>query len=124
MQSLHVARRRTTGALAAVLTLAVAAPALAQDTEVTVGSRDSFAGGNAFSQNKQNEPAVAVNPDDPSILAAGANDNIDLESCDAGDPPPARSPRAWACRGSSSRPTAAPPEPNPPTPATRPAAAW
>jgi hypothetical protein len=85
MQSLHVARRRTTGALAAVLTLAVAAPALAQDTEVTVGSRDSFAGGNAFSQNKQNEPGVAVNPDDPSILAAGANDNIDMELCRAGD---------------------------------------
>jgi hypothetical protein len=84
MQSL-VARRRTTGALAAVLTLAVAAPALAQDTEVTVGSRDSFAGGNAFSQNKQNEPGVAVNPDDPSILAAGANDNIDMELCRAGD---------------------------------------
>ena len=85
MQSLHVARRRTTGVLAAVLTLAVAAPALAQDTEVTVGSRDSFAGGNAFSQNKQNEPGVAVNPDDPSILAAGANDNIDMELCRAGD---------------------------------------
>jgi len=85
MQSLHVARRRTTGALAAVLTLAVAAPALAQDTEVTVGSRDSFAGGNAFSQSKQNEPGVAVNPDDPSILAAGANDNIDMELCRAGD---------------------------------------
>jgi len=85
MQSLHVARRRTTGALAAVLTLAVAAPALAQDTEVTVGSRDSFAGGNAFSQNKQNEPGVAVNPDDPSMLAAGANDNIDMELCRAGD---------------------------------------
>jgi hypothetical protein len=84
MQSL-VARRRTTGALAAVLTLAVAAPALAQDTEVTVGSRDSFAGGNAFSQSKQNEPGVAVNPDDPSILAAGANDNIDMELCRAGD---------------------------------------
>ena len=85
MQSLHVARRRTTGVLAAVLTLAVAAPALAQDTEVTVGSRDSFAGGNAFSQSKQNEPGVAVNPDDPSILAAGANDNIDMELCRAGD---------------------------------------
>jgi hypothetical protein len=59
--------------------VAVATPAAAQDTRVSAGSPES-----PFSRNKQNEPAIAIDPAHPNVLAAGANDNIDMEACNAG----------------------------------------
>jgi hypothetical protein len=65
--------------VAALLVVALAGPAAAQDTRVSIGSPPS-----PFSQNKQNEPAVAVDPSQPTVAVAGANDNIDMEACNAG----------------------------------------
>jgi len=50
------------------------------DALVTNGSPTS-----PFSQNKNFEPAVAIDADNPNILVAGANESIDFEACNAGD---------------------------------------
>lgn len=63
-------------ALAAlVLLLLVAVPAMGYvsgDTLVNTGT-----GPSPFPVNKQNEPVIAVNPIDPNVMVAGANDEID-----------------------------------------------
>lgn len=64
----------------ALLGTAVAAAA-PSDVLVTNGSPVT-----PFSQNKQNEPAVAIDAHAPSVVAAGANEEVDFESCAAGNP--------------------------------------
>ena len=52
------------------------ADAAGSDTQVTVGSPSA-----PFPQNKQNEPDVAIDAANPTVIAAGSNDEIDLAPC-------------------------------------------
>jgi hypothetical protein len=67
--------------LASMVLPGISATAAGSDVLVSVGSPPS-----PFAQNKQNEPSIAIDAHDTSVLAAGANEEIDLEACNAGDP--------------------------------------
>ena len=67
-------------ALALVLGATAASAAAGTEANVTSGSPPT-----PFSQNKQNEPAMAIDAQRSNIVVAGANEEIDMEACNAGN---------------------------------------
>ena len=79
MAGMRFAKVAALGAVGS-LALWMAVPAMAAgDTLVTNGSPTT-----PFSQNKQNEPALAVDAHSPNVMVAGANEEIDMEACNSG----------------------------------------
>src|SRR5712671_6086353 len=78
-----LSRARVLILIGALALLAPAMPvgAVTTDTRIDFGSNKHL-----FSQSRENEPSVAIDPAHPNILAAGVNDNPDGEACNAGDP--------------------------------------
>ncbi len=68
--------------IAAACALIAATTALGAGTDVLVSRGSPPA---PFSQNKQNEPTIAIDANHPNVLVSGSNDNIDMEACNAGD---------------------------------------
>src|SRR5437762_4214325 len=68
--------------IAAACALIAATTALGAGTDVLVSSGSPPA---PFSQNKQNEPAIAIDANHPNVLVSGSNDEIDMEACNAGN---------------------------------------
>src|SRR5205085_86200 len=66
-------------AMGVVMAAASSATAFNPDTLVTVGSQST-----PFSENKQNEPTITADANSPNILVAGANEELDMEACNAG----------------------------------------
>ena len=98
---LHPVGRRAwvTGLAVLAASLGAAASASAADTLVNVGSPVS-----PFSQNKQNEPAVAIDPAHPERRRPPApTTRSTWRAATPGRTTTARSPRASACRASTSR---------------------
>jgi hypothetical protein len=69
--------------LAVVFTLVAASTAIGAGGDVLVSNGSPPT---PFSQNKQNEPTIAADAHAPNVLVAGANDEIDMEDCNAGNP--------------------------------------
>ena len=74
--------------LAAGMLLGTGSTAWAQDVPATGGDVLVSTGSpmGPLNPDKQNEPAVAIDAHNPSVVAAGSNDQIDEETCAAGDP--------------------------------------
>jgi hypothetical protein len=75
-------RKRWVLALAALAVLAAASVAAGAGGDVLVSNGSPTT---PFSQNKQNEPAVAIDAAHPNVVVAGSNDEIDMEACNPAD---------------------------------------